>query len=170
VRFNGRELGERVLGNGIGYVRKALRASEESGVLEQVAAPLLARGVSVPEAMERARKALNEAGASDAAGTLVGELRGGEKLRVALARTLALSPELVIVDEPTALVEFSERDEILALLRRVAATGVTVLMSTSEPAELAGAHRALTLSDGRLRGPASPGLAPVVELHRNAFG
>jgi ABC-type sugar transport system ATPase subunit len=72
-----------------------------------------------------------------------------------------------VIDEPVATVTLSERDEILALLRRLAASGIAVLASVSEPTELAGAHRALTLSDGELRGQSEPELAPVVALRRS---
>jgi putative ABC transport system ATP-binding protein len=137
-------------------------------VLEQVAVPLLARGVGVEHARERARHALARTGAERCTAMRVDELGAGETVRVALARTLALSPALVVADEPVATVELGERDAILALLRELAAEGVAVLASTGEPGELAGANRALTLSDGTLRGPNAPALAPVVELRRGA--
>jgi len=165
--FEGRDLAahrEGVLGEGIGYVRKTLRASEERGVLEQVAAPLLAHGVPLGQAREGARAALARAGAERCAAAAVGELSGGETVRVCLARALALSPALVVIDEPAAAVELSERDGILSELRTLAGAGTAVLASTGEPTELAGAHRALTLSEGRLRGPSTPELAPVVAL------
>ncbi len=169
VRFEGVELARRresALGEGIGYLRKTLRASEEQGVLEQVCAPLLAHGVRVKHAQERARAALTRAGADRCAAAAVGELSAGESLRVCLARALVLSPALLVVDEPVAAVELSERDGILAQLRTLAGEGIAVLASTGEPTELAGAHRALTLSDGRLRGPSTPQLATVVALRR----
>jgi ABC-type lipoprotein export system ATPase subunit len=169
VRFEGRDVakfGERILGVGIGYVRKTLRASEEQGVLEQVTAPLLARGVSVEQARGRGRDALERVGAAHCTAMRVTDLGAAEAVRVALARTLALSPALLVIDEPAATVELAERDEILALLRSLAGEGIAVLASSGEPAELAGAHRALTLDDGRLRGPGAPRLASVVALRR----
>jgi ABC-type multidrug transport system ATPase subunit len=171
VSFDGHDLaaGRSVLGGGIGYVRKTLRASEEQGVLEQVATGLLARGVGVREARSQARRALAMTGAEDCAARQVGELGGGETLRIALARVLVLSPALVIVDEPTTAVGLSERDGILALLRGLAAQGVGVLASTTEADELAGFHRALTLGEGELRGPSAPQLAPVVALRRHGM-
>jgi ABC-type lipoprotein export system ATPase subunit len=167
VRFKGEPLSERrhgVLGQGIGYVAKRLRGSEEQGVLEQVAAPLLAHGIPVGNARDIAREALARAGGQDCAAALVGELSAGESMRVCLARALALSPALVVIDEPADAVALSERDGILAQLRSLAGEGTAVLASTGEPSELAGAHRALTLSDGRLHGPTMAELAPVVAL------
>lgn len=169
VRYDGEQITARTqnrLGTGIGYVQKTLRATEEQGVLEQVAAALLAKGLDLNTAREQARNALARAGAERLAEMRVGELRGGEAARVALARALAPSPALVIFDEPVATVELHERDEILALLRTLAAEGTGVLASTAEPSELAGAHRPLSLSDGELRGESVPGLAPVVALRR----
>jgi ABC-type cobalamin/Fe3+-siderophores transport system ATPase subunit len=169
VRFDGHDLAVdrySTLGQGIGYVTKTLRGGEEQGVLEQVAAALLARGVPVDEARDRAREALAATEAQHCAAARVAELAGGEAVRVALARTLALSPALVVIDEPTETVGLGERDGILALLRSVASRGIAVLAAISEPDELAGFHRALTLSEGELRGQSSPELAPVVALRR----
>lgn len=167
VRFEGRDLAnghESALGAGIGYVRKTLRANEEQGVLAQVAAALLARGVPVDEARSGAREALARAGAGELTAMRVGELGGAEAMRVALARTLALSPALLVIDEPTVNVELAERDGILTLLREIARAGTAVLASSSAPEELAGFGRVLSLSEGRLRGPRSGTLAPVVAL------
>jgi ABC-type multidrug transport system ATPase subunit len=169
VRFRGRRVdghGGAALGQGIGYVQKTLRGSEEQAVIEQVAAVALARGAGFAQAREQARVALQRVEAGDCAAMRIGELTSGESLRVALARALCPSPALLVVDEPTATARLGERDEILALLGRLAADGVAVLASVSEPDELAGAHRALTLSDGELRGRSSPSLAPVVALRR----
>jgi putative ABC transport system ATP-binding protein len=169
VRFKDKDLreGSGALGDGIGYVAKRLRAGEEQDVIAQVSAPLLARGVATAPAREQAHAALVRAGADRAAQALLHELSAGETLRVALARTLILSPALVVIDEPVAAVELGERDGILAQLRTLAGEGTAVLASTAEPSELAGAHRALTLAEGRLRGPTVPELATVVALRRS---
>jgi ABC-type lipoprotein export system ATPase subunit len=172
VRFRGRRVAGRTgaaLGQGIGYVQKSLRASEEQAVLEQVAAVTLARGARVAQAREQARLALRRVEAEHCAAMRVSELTGGEALRVALARALCPSPSLLVIDEPTTTVRLGERDETLALLGRLAADGVAILASVTEPDELAGAHRALTLSDGQLRGRSSPSLAPVVALRRGSM-
>jgi ABC-type lipoprotein export system ATPase subunit len=168
VRFEGQPLGESAIGTGVGYVAKTLRAQEEEGVLDQIAAVLLARGVGVHEARERAREALQRAGGERCAAMKVSELGGGEMLRVAIARTLALAPKVLVVDEPAATVEISERDEVLALLRRLTRDGVAVLASTGEAEQLAGADVALTLRDGQLQGPSRQQTATVLPLRRGA--
>jgi ABC-type sugar transport system ATPase subunit len=172
VRFRARNVAGHsgaALGRGIGYVQKRLRGSEEQAVLEQVAAVALARGSGVAQAREQARVALARVEAAHCSAMRVNELAGGEALRIALARALCASPALLVVDEPTATARLGERDEILALLGRLAADGLAILASVSEPDELASAHRALTLSDGELRGRSSPSLAPVVALRRGSM-
>ena len=168
VLFEGQPLGERAIGTGVGYVAKTLRAKEEQGVLDQVAAVLLARGVGVHQARDLAREALRRAGGERCAAMKVSELGGGEALRVAIARTLALNPKVLVVDEPAATVEISERDDVLALLRSLAREGVAVLASSSEAEHLAGADLALTLREGQLGGQGRTRRATVVALRRGA--
>jgi len=171
VTFQGRDLEherDRILGEGIAYVHRALNASEEEGVLEQIAAPLLARGIPIEQARSAARAALARAGGEERTAALIAELNAGETTQVKLARALVLSPALVVFDEPVAAVALSERDHILARLRTLAGEGTAVLASASEPGELAGATRALTLADGQLRGATTPQLAPVVALRRSS--
>jgi ABC-type lipoprotein export system ATPase subunit len=169
VLFEGEEA-ERAIGTGVGYVAKTLRPGEEQGVLEQVAAVLLARGVGVHEARERSRRALARVDATRCAAMKVSELSGAEALRVALARTLVLEPKAIVIDEPAATVEIAERDEVLGLLRALAREGVAVLASTGEAEQLAGADLALRLRDGELQGRSAPSGsgAQVVPLRRGA--
>jgi putative ABC transport system ATP-binding protein len=171
VRFDGRELGGRtdeVLGGGIGYCRKALRSAEGEGVLDQVLLGLLGRGVAPGVARTRASEALERVGAGHCAGYGAGELDSAEVIRVALARTLALQPRLLIVDEPTKGVDLLERDAILLLLRSLADEGIAVLASAGESTALAGADRALSLSEGTLRGSLNAELGTVLPLRRPA--
>jgi ABC-type lipoprotein export system ATPase subunit len=171
VRFDGRDLadgGEDVLGEGIGYVQKTLRAGEAESALEKVMVSLLARGLARGAAHARAAAALERTGAAHCAALEPRELDLGESVRVALARTLALNPRVLVIDEPVNGVEMLERDGILRLLRSLADDGVAVLASTGEATALSGADRALALGDGELHGSPSPELAPVLALRRSA--
>jgi ABC-type multidrug transport system ATPase subunit len=94
------------------------------------------------------------------------ELSSAEAMRVALARTLALKPRLVAIDEPVKGVELIDRDPILSLLRSLADEGLTVLASTGESTGLSQADRGLILGDGELRGAPPPAPATVVPLRR----
>jgi putative ABC transport system ATP-binding protein len=171
VEFAGLDLAshrDQALGSGIGYVTKTFRAGEEPSVLEQVAAALLARGVPIDRARAAAREALQRAGAQQCAAMHAGVLSSAEAVRVAIARAVSLSPSLLILDEPTAMVELAERDGILELLRGFTRDGIAVLASSGAPEELAGFDRVLTLDQGVLRGQPGAGLAPVVALRSRA--
>ena len=98
------------------------------------------------------------------------ELDEAEAVRVAIARSLACSPRLLVIDEPTKGVELLERDRILLLLRSLANEGIAVLMSVGEASCLAGVDRALTIGDGELHGRPNSELAPVLPLRRPAAG
>ncbi|MHB1539517.1 MAG: P-loop NTPase family protein, partial [Solirubrobacteraceae bacterium] len=96
------------------------------------------------------------------------ELHGGDATRTMLAAALATLPRLLIVDDAIAGVDLLERDAILMLLRSLADEGLSVLTSTDEGTGLSGADRALSLSEGSLRGSVVPKLAPIVPLRRVA--
>ena len=171
VRFEGRDLAraaEELLGGGIGYPERTTRAAEGQGVLEQVMVGLLARGVCAKHARAVAVTALQRVEAEHTAPQRLAALDEGESVRVAIARTLALSPSLLVIDEPTRGVDLLERDEILTLLRSLANEGIAILASTSESTGLAGADRALTLNEGELHATPPAELATVLPLRRPA--
>ena len=168
VLFAGRPLaGARpALGGGIGYCARA--SLDAASVLDELLLGQLARGVRRGLARARAYTALARVGAADCGARAVHELDGAEELRVALARALALEPSLLVVDDPVRGVDLLQRDSILAVLRSLADEGIAVLISTDEATALAGADRAMSLSDGVLRGAKAPELAEVLPLRRRA--
>ena len=173
VRFEGRDLsgrGRRLLGEGIGYCHRTLRFGESQSALEHAMVGPLSRWVAPAAARRRALAALERVGAAHCAGLRQHKLTGGEAVRVALARTLALAPRMVVVDEPVAGVDLAERDGVLGLLRSLADEGVAVLASTGESTGLSQADRAFALGEGTLRSAPQRPLAAVVQLRRAASG
>ncbi len=169
VRFDGEDLARRpALGEGIGWCHPGQGEGEARGVLDELLAGQLARGVPQPTAQAHAFQALERTGASDCAGHGTHELHGGEAARVAIAIALTLDPRLLVIDEPTKGVDLLERDAILALLRSLADEGIALLVSAGEATALSGADRALSLSGGELRGNIATELAEVVPLRRSA--
>jgi ABC-type cobalamin/Fe3+-siderophores transport system ATPase subunit len=164
VRFEGRELragGTCALGTGIGYCRKGLPFADGRRALDQAMVGLLSRWVTPSRAREQAQAALERVGAGHVARRHAHELSAAEAVRVALARTLALAPRLVVIDEPVKGVDLIDRDPILALLRSLADEGIAVLASTGESTALSQADSAYVLSAGELRG--APAERPAVE-------
>jgi len=88
------------------------------------------RGASRAEAAARASEALRRVGLAGFERRRASALSGGEEQRVALARALAVSPKVLLLDEPTANVDEESRRGIEAIIRDVSAAGTTVIMST----------------------------------------
>jgi ABC-type multidrug transport system ATPase subunit len=170
VRFDGRDLareGERLLGEGIGYCQKTLRFADGHTALDHAMVGLLSRWIPPARARTRAYGALERAGIAHCARMAQRELSSAEAIRVGLARTLALKPRMIVIDEPVKGVELSERDPLLGLLRSLADEGLTVLASTGESTGLSQADQGLVLGDGELRGAPPRELAPVLALRRS---
>jgi ABC-type polar amino acid transport system ATPase subunit len=95
-------------------------------------APQLVRGVSRPAALERAGKLLTRVGLGDRGDAYPHQLSGGQQQRVAIARALAGAPQVMLFDEPTSALDPEMRDEVMAVIRDLAAEGMTMLVVTHE--------------------------------------
>ena len=80
------------------------------------------------EMFERAEQLLDSVGLRDKRLLMPGELPYGDQRRLEIARALATEPTLLILDEPTAGMVAREADEIVALMRRLCASGITLLL------------------------------------------
>ncbi len=101
--------------------------------LENVAlAPRVARGLPEGEARERARAMLDRVGLADRAGEWPARLSGGQQQRVAIARALAMEPKVMLFDEVTSALDPELVHEVLAVMRDLAASGMTMIVVTHE--------------------------------------
>lgn len=91
-----------------------------------------------PHDLEIARQALERIGAATMAHRPLPTLSGGERQLVLLARVLAQAPRVLLLDEPTAHLDLSNKGRVLQLVREMVAEGVTAILTTHEP-ELAAA-------------------------------
>jgi lipoprotein-releasing system ATP-binding protein len=135
----------------VGYVWQFHYLLPEFSAQENVAMPLLARGVPKGAAMQEAARWLAETGLADRASHRPGELSGGEQQRVALARALVTRPQLLLADEPTGDLDGASADLVFGLIERLhEAHGLTSVLVTHN-LELAGrCTRTLRLAGGRL--------------------
>ena len=135
----------------VGYVWQFHYLLPEFTAQENVAMPLLARGVERRQAMQEAAQWLAETGLADRAAHRPGELSGGEQQRVALARALVTRPQLLLADEPTGDLDGASADLVFGLIERLhEAHGLTSVLVTHN-LELAGrCTRTLRLAGGRL--------------------
>jgi polar amino acid transport system ATP-binding protein len=95
-------------------------------------APIHVLGMPVSAAERRARELLEALGVDHRASALPRELSGGEAQRVAIARALAVDPPLLMMDEPTASLDPSRRNELGELLARLADQNRTILLTTHD--------------------------------------
>jgi putative ABC transport system ATP-binding protein len=100
---------------------------------ENVEVGLRAAGESAPSARERARAVLADVGLEDHADALIEELSGGQQQRVAVARAVALRPDVVLADEPTAEQDPVFRALVLTRLLEVADRGGILVLATHDP-------------------------------------
>jgi len=134
----------------LGFVFQLHNLLPRTSALENVATPLVYRGVRRAERLRRAEAALDAVGLADRADHDPGELSGGQMQRVAIARALIGDPEVLLVDEPTGNLDLAATREVLDILDGLHAEGRTILMITHEEDVAAHADRRLVLVGGRL--------------------
>ena len=102
-------------------------------VLENLTlAPIRLRGMNGRAAADKARDLLRLVGLAEKAERFPDELSGGQKQRVAIARCLAMDPEIVLFDEPTSALDPTMVSEVLSVIRRLARDGMTMAIVTHE--------------------------------------
>ncbi|NLT34896.1 MAG: ATP-binding cassette domain-containing protein [Gaiellales bacterium] len=125
-------------------------------VEEDVAFGLENLGVPREEMLERVDAILGELGLVDIRDRPVHGLSGGQRQRLALAGVLVLEPSVLVVDEPTSLLDASTARDLLTLVRGLAGRGAAVLWITQDPDEAMAADRLAVLEQGRLAYQGSP--------------
>lgn len=93
---------------------------------------IVARKVPKKEAEERAKDALNKVGLSQKYDSYPSQLSGGQQQRVGIARALVLNPEVILFDEPTSALDPELIGEALAVIKKVAKEGITMIVVTHE--------------------------------------
>ena len=112
----------------VGYMTQRFSLYEDLTIRENL--DFMARMYRMKDRKAKVRLALQDLGLTDRANQLAGTLSGGWKQRLALAACLLHDPQLLLLDEPTAGVDPKARRDFWDEIRRLSATGVTVLVST----------------------------------------
>lgn len=114
-------------------------------------------GRTKEEATAKSKEVLAQVGMADFEKASVKRLSGGQMQRVAIARALAMDPEVILLDEPTSALDPQMVDEVLAVIRSLADTGITLIIVTHEmrfAKEIS--DRIIFLKDGMLREEGPP--------------
>jgi polar amino acid transport system ATP-binding protein len=97
-----------------------------------VEAPIRVKGVSKAVATERAEVLMERVGLADKLKSYPSQLSGGQQQRVAIARALAMQPKLMLFDEPTSALDPELVGDVLAVMRELAQSGMTMVVVTHE--------------------------------------
>lgn len=133
----------------LGFVFQNFNLLSRTTALENVALPLLYRGIDRKERARRAMEALDLVGLTPWATHTSAELSGGQQQRVAIARALVSQPALLLADEPTGNLDSERSNDIMELLVRLNVdNGLTILMVTHELSMASFASKMVFLNDG----------------------
>jgi putative ABC transport system ATP-binding protein len=134
----------------IGFIFQSFHLLPRASAVDNVAQPLIYRGVPLRRRLALAAEALEKVGLGSRLHHRPNELSGGQRQRVAIARALVGQPSILLADEPTGNLDSSTSLEIMALIREVHAGGQTVIIVTHEPEIAEQCQRIVRLRDGRV--------------------
>lgn len=117
----------------MGMVFQSFNLFEHLSILDNVTfAPMKLHHLDRRQAEEEAMAMLRKVGMAEKAKAMPSDLSGGQKQRVAIARCLAMHPEVILFDEPTSALDPTMVGEVLSVLRQLASEGMTMLIVTHE--------------------------------------
>jgi putative ABC transport system ATP-binding protein len=134
----------------IGFVFQSFNLLARTGAQANVELPLVYAGVGASERARRAREALEGVDLGDRLRHTPSQLSGGQQQRVAIARALVTSPSIVLADEPTGNLDSRSGIEVMALLQRLNAAGITVVVVTHDANVARHGQRIVELRDGKV--------------------
>ena len=135
----------------IGFVFQNFNLLTKRSVLDNVMLPLMYRGLSPEERVEKARKMIKNVGLEKFESYLPTQLSGGMRQRVAIARALAGSPKLILADEPTGNLDSKMGHVILKMFQQLNRDlGITVVMITHEFDIAKYTNRLIHIRDGKI--------------------
>ena len=134
----------------IGFVFQSFNLLPKMSAVDNVALPLLYAGVKKAARQERSREMLKLVGLGERMEFSMDQLSGGQCQRVAIARAMAVSPSLMLADEPTGALDSESGRQIMQLFREIHKQGTTIIMITHDASVAAHADKTVYISDGIL--------------------
>eukprot|EP00301_Raphidiophrys_heterophryoidea_P018930 c3921_g1_i1.p1 GENE.c3921_g1_i1~~c3921_g1_i1.p1 ORF type:complete len:345 (+),score=52.77 c3921_g1_i1:142-1176(+) len=148
----------------MGFVFQTFNLIPSMTALENVELPMILMGVlNKAQRFQRAKELMERVGVAQRMNHLPSQLSGGEQQRVTIARALANSPDLLLLDEPTGDLDTHNTDRVMSLLMNLNAEGITMLMVTHDDSLRNCAHRVVHMLDGRVQR-----VMPVLPIERRA--
>jgi putative ABC transport system ATP-binding protein len=134
----------------IGFIFQSFNLLPRLTALENVALPLVYKGLSTTRRLKLASQMLERVGAQNREYFLPGQLSGGQAQCVAIARALVNNPKLIIADEPTGNLDSASSRLVMELLADIHKMGNTVLFVTHNPELTRFATRVVYMHDGSI--------------------
>jgi len=132
----------------VGFIFQSFNLLPQISAYENVEMPLLFGGMSRHKRRARVLELMERVGLSDRVDHKPTELSGGEMQRVAIARSLAMNPDIILADEPTGNLDTSSGSDIMNLFQELWEQGHTILVITHDPALASRAPRQVEIRDG----------------------
>jgi putative ABC transport system ATP-binding protein len=145
----------------LGFVFQTFNLIPYLTALENVQIPLMLAGIPLAADRERVVSLLTKVGLEPRLHHKPSELSVGQQQRVALARTLANDPAVILADEPTGNLDPETREQVLSFLDELRHEGRTVIMVTHDPLAASRASRVVKLHDGGVVSDSAPRLTQV---------
>jgi putative ABC transport system ATP-binding protein len=164
VGQKGRAALARLRNRQIGFVFQSFNLLPRATAIENVELPLTYAGLGAKQRRRRALELMDAVGLGDRSHHLPSQLSGGQQQRVAIARALAMSPKVLLADEPTGSLDSRTSKAILGLLESINQQGITVLLITHDPTIAASMRRVVQLHDGRIIADDTNAEAPAAYL------
>lgn len=142
-------------GRQVGIIFQFFQLMPTLTALENVMLPMDLTG-NRENRSRRARGLLTDVGVADLAHNLPSELSGGEQQRVAIARSLANGPQLILADEPTGNLDSRNGEIVVELLGKLWRSGTTIVMVTHDPGIAERTSRVISMRDGLVVGDRAP--------------
>lgn len=152
----------------IGFIFQFYNLIPVLSAFENVELPMLLAGVPAKERTKRAKELLTMVGLADRINHRPDELSGGEQQRVAIVRSLANKPSIVLADEPTGDLDSKTGKEVVQALRDLSnREGATVIIVTHDPTISAMANRVFEMRDGLIMRERLNDVAEANGMHVN---
>ncbi|MBU0486067.1 MAG: ABC transporter ATP-binding protein [Proteobacteria bacterium] len=142
----------KIRNSAIGFVFQNFNLLPRASALNNVALPLIYAGIGGKERREKAQEVLKKVGLGKRISHHPNELSGGEKQRVAIARAIVTRPRILLADEPTGNLDRATGKSIIAMLKDLAAEGMTIIFVSHDLEMVAEATRSIQIIDSRLAG------------------
>lgn len=139
ILFNGEDLYSKkeselnlYRGNHMGFIFQFHYLLDDFSAIENIMMPMLINNTPKDKAYEKAIKLIESVGLLNRKDHFPNELSGGEQQRIAVARALSMSPDIILADEPTGNLDKANSKEVLEILKKQAENGVCVIIVTHD--------------------------------------